>query len=123
MTISAELPDAVLHTDPFYLETILVNVIKNGIEANAHGGGKVTIDPVDGGIQIADEGEGIPESVASRIGKPGYTTRQNGSGMGVFIVKELCRILGFSFRMDSSPGSGTRVYVGYSHAEAQHRDP
>jgi signal transduction histidine kinase len=110
--------DFSLYSDPFYLEVILSNLVRNGIEACADKGQCVTVGCTGRVVTIRDRGEGIGEEITSKIGRPGFTTKTEGHGMGLFIVKELCRMLDLSFVMESVEGKGTQVHVGFGNGKA-----
>ncbi len=62
-------------------------------------------------VVIADSGPGIGAELMARIGEPFFTTRPHGGGMGlgVFLARTVVEQAGGALRIDSRPGSGTRV--------------
>ncbi len=66
-------------------------------------------------IAIADNGEGMPESVRQRIFEPFYTTKPagEGTGLGLSMVYGFIRQSGGHIQVDSTPGAGTifRIYL------------
>ena len=42
-------------------------------------------------IDVMDRGPGIPESVAAQLFRPFFTTSEHGTGLGLYIARELCR--------------------------------
>lgn len=57
-------------------------------------GGKITIDihntdNKDIKIRIIDQGNGIPEHILNRIGEPFFTTKENGTGLGMLVSSQI----------------------------------
>lgn len=62
-------------------------------------------------IRLQDHGRGMTEEVLHRIGEPFFTTRPEGTGLGVFIARSLIEHLGGRLLIDSRVGEGTRATV------------
>ncbi len=97
--------------DPKYLKQALLNIIKNSIEA-IHDGGEIRIGTEEGPdgdvvVNIADSGEGIPESIVGKIFEPYFTTRKAGTGLGLVIVYKIIQELGGDIKISSQEGEGT----------------
>ena len=102
--------------DPVVLRRIVENLTTNGLEAGGARGGRVTIRTEDTGdrrvrIVIADNGAGIPPEQLDRIFDDFYTTKPNGTGQGLSVVRRLVADLGGSLRIESAVGTGTTVTV------------
>ena len=109
LDLDDKLPDVVV--DSKYLKQALLNIIKNSAEA-IRSGGKIRIkteEEKDGDvvIHIMDDGEGIPESIMSKIFEPYFTTRKSGTGLGLVIVYKIIRELGGDLAVKSEEGGGT----------------
>jgi signal transduction histidine kinase len=65
---------------------ILLNLVRNGVEATP-AGGTVTVrtDIVDGQVvlSVRDTGRGIPKDIIDKLGTPFVTTKENGTGLGL----------------------------------------
>jgi len=100
--------------DPRRLKEALVNLVQNAIEASPPGA-TVELDvrsQVDGvEIVIADGGSGIAPETLARVGTPFFTTRANGTGLGVVLARTVVVHHGGNLNFDSTPGRGTRVTV------------
>jgi two-component system sensor histidine kinase PilS (NtrC family) len=62
-------------------------------------------------ITVADNGPGIPKSRISDIFEPFYTTRKEGSGLGLYIARQLCEANQAELTVDSQPGIGTAFHI------------
>jgi two-component system sensor histidine kinase PilS (NtrC family) len=62
-------------------------------------------------ITIEDNGPGIPQEQITRIFEPFFTTHKQGSGLGLYIARQLCEVNQAELTVDSTPGSGTRFHV------------
>jgi two-component system sensor histidine kinase PilS (NtrC family) len=87
-------PNLYLHVDPGQLHQILTNLCKNAVR---HAGNPAQLllraqSDAHGSIQldIVDNGEGVDSETADQIFEPFYTTESSGTGLGLFIARELC---------------------------------
>ncbi len=106
--------DAVVEADPRRLKEALLNLVANAIEATPPGGRvEVEVQPSgeEASIVIRDSGRGMPAETLGRIGTPFFTTREDGTGLGVVLARSVIAQHGGSLRYDSEPGRGTRVSV------------
>jgi len=62
-------------------------------------------------ITIEDNGPGIPKSRIEDIFEPFYTTRKEGSGLGLYIARQLCEANQSELTVDSQPGIGTAFHI------------
>ena len=70
-------------------------------------------------ISVEDNGPGIPHDQISHIFEPFYTTNKQGSGLGLYIARQLCEVNQAELTVDSSPGVGTRFFVRVSLARSE----
>lgn len=90
--ISDEKSDFLVYCDGSQIKQVLINIVKNAIEATPSSGTVEIVFRTKGGyieIDIIDEGPGIPESVIDKICEPFYTTKQGGTGLGLMITKQI----------------------------------
>ncbi len=83
-----------VYCDRSQIKQILINLIKNAIEAmNEPGVIEITYETHRSGItlSIIDEGPGIPEDIIHKLGEPFFTTKQNGTGLGLMITKQILK--------------------------------
>jgi signal transduction histidine kinase len=108
----------IVFTDPFYLQLILTNLIKNSIEASSVGTRDISIfygvRETYLTLTVRDNGEGFDMTEAADLFKPGQTTKAEGDGLGLFIVDELCRALSIGLKYHSGRGSGTTFELHFS---------
>ena len=88
-----EEPDLMIYADEGQISQILINLIKNALQAGAR---KVEIIARMGKeddviIDVANDGEPIPESAQEQIFIPFYTTKKEGSGIGLSISRQIMR--------------------------------
>jgi two-component system sensor histidine kinase PilS (NtrC family) len=69
-------------------------------------------------ITVADNGPGISSSQLGKIFEPFYTTRKEGSGLGLYIAKQLCEANQAELTVDSEPGEGAFFHVRMALAHA-----
>lgn len=96
--------------DPEQIQQVLVNLIKNAIQAMTKGG-TLTLQTGEGAegawVSVADTGGGIPQEQINRIFEPFYTTKEKGSGLGLMIVQRIIRAHGGRIELESRVGRGT----------------
>ena len=102
--------------DPAQIKQVLVNLVKNAIQAMTRGGTLTlqTDSGVDGVVlTVADTGGGIPQEQINRIFEPFYTTKKKGSGLGLMIVQRIVREHQGRIELESHVGQGTvfRVWL------------
>lgn len=109
--------DVVVEVDREKIKQVLLNLVKNGIEATSPGGEVVVSSRVQDKrveVEVTDTGEGIPEEIKKRIFLPFFTTKKQGTGLGLSISK---RIIddhpGCSFQLESEEGKGTVAIIGF----------
>ncbi len=104
--------DATVDADPSRLKEALLNLVANAIEATPPGGEVVVQVQARGGaaeIVIRDTGRGMPAEILQRMGTPFFTTREEGSGLGVALAHAVIASHGGALRYESEPGMGTTV--------------
>jgi PAS domain S-box-containing protein len=120
--LAPHLPHAPL--DPAQIKQVLVNLIKNAMQAMSSGG-LLTIRTGTAGeevwVSISDTGGGIPHEQLNRIFEPFYTTKKKGSGLGLMIVQRIVRAHGGRIELDSRVGQGTTFKVWLPMRERQTR--
>jgi two-component system, NtrC family, sensor histidine kinase HydH len=104
--------DACVEGDPRRLKEALLNLVANGIEATPPGGEvAVEVRPAAEQIEIVvrDTGRGMAPETLRRVGTPFFTTREEGTGLGVALARSVIALHGGTVRYESEPGKGTTV--------------
>jgi signal transduction histidine kinase len=90
----------------------LSNILDNSLQAIA-GSGKIEVHvQADGhlvSIEIIDNGHGIPTSIKSRVIEKGYTTKDGGSGLGLYYAQKLMDENQGHLTVESEVGQGTTI--------------
>ena len=82
------------------LEQALINILKNAIEAiDLTGTIKVYLDQLNGELVISDNGKGIAESDVDQLFSPFFSTKKDGQGIGLTLVREILVNHGFEFSL------------------------
>jgi two-component system sensor histidine kinase PilS (NtrC family) len=68
-------------------------------------------------VSVENNGAGIPPDQIEHIFEPFYTTRQQGSGLGLYVARQLCEANQAEITVDSTPGWKTRFHVRLALAE------
>lgn len=74
-------------------------------------------------ISVEDNGPGIPKSRITDIFEPFFTTRKEGSGLGLYIARQLCEANQAELTVDSSPGVGTAFHIRMGLAPQGRSEP
>ena len=93
---------------------VFLNILINSIQSMTEGG-EIAIDVgksyINGkevlGIKISDTGEGIPPDILNKIFEPFYTTREDGTGLGLAVVNRIISDHGGTIDVESRVGDGT----------------
>jgi PAS domain S-box-containing protein len=110
--------------DPVQIQQVLVNLIKNAMQAMTKGGvlRVATGEGSDGvWVSIGDTGGGIPQEELNRIFEPFYTTKKKGSGLGLMIVQRIVRAHGGRIELESQVGRGTTFRIWFPLHERKRR--
>ncbi|MEQ8712652.1 MAG: ATP-binding protein, partial [Cyclobacteriaceae bacterium] len=116
--------DLKINVDKEQIEQVLINLIKNAIQALAEDDieGKdrkltVLAKQIDGGgvmIKIEDNGPGIEEEALKKIFIPFFTTKKGGSGIGLSLSKQIMRKHKGSISVNSIMNEGTEFTLRFS---------
>jgi two-component system, NtrC family, nitrogen regulation sensor histidine kinase NtrY len=102
-----------LFADENLIVQVLVNLLKNAIQAfEKDTKGKIQL--IAGfnlgklpEIRVSDNGPGIPADIADQIFVPFFTTRENGSGIGLSLSRQIMQLHGGTLQVHSIPGKET----------------
>jgi signal transduction histidine kinase len=100
--------------DPHALRQVLMNLVLNAQQAMGVGGTitlRISRDDGYGVIDLKDTGPGIPEEMQARLFKPFQTSKREGHGIGLALVKRFVDNFGGSVSVDSKLGQGTTFHL------------
>jgi signal transduction histidine kinase len=103
-------PPLELLMDEQLIIQVLMNLVKNAADATCdtpHAAIELTVRQRNNHVQIVvhDNGPGIPADMLNDIFVPFFTTKPNGSGIGLSVSKQIIRAHGGNIAVDSTPGS------------------
>lgn len=111
LTVSVEPGNIMLYADRGQISQVLVNLLKNAVEACSQFNGKRSIEIcsyITGDemvhIEVSNSGETIPAEVAENIFVPFFTTKRDGSGIGLAVSKQIMRLHGGSLYLARNSG-------------------
>lgn len=111
--IDGEIP--AIDCDEKQLKQVFINLIKNAIEAMPDGGNlKIKSEAPNDKIiciTVEDEGCGIMEEDLQNLGVPFYTTKKEGTGLGLMVTYQIIKDHKGSLKFESKQGMGTKVIV------------
>jgi two-component system, NtrC family, nitrogen regulation sensor histidine kinase NtrY len=96
--------------DPVLLEQVLINLLKNAIEAVSQETGMIGIHikkNITTQVSVSDNGPGIPSDVLEKIFVPFFTTKQKGSGVGLSLSRQILKLHQGNIKVQSLPGEGS----------------
>ena len=118
ITIKAKLARQLPQTpiDPTQTQQALLNLMKNAMQAMTRGG-TLTLQTGENNeaawVSVGDTGGGIPQEQINRIFEPFYTTKKQGTGLGLMIVQRIVRAHNGGIELDSHVGRGTTFRVWF----------
>ena len=105
-----------IEADPLQLKEVFANLLNNARDAvSSVRGGKIRIRAVENcgflDIRVEDTGAGIAKELLGKIFEPFFTTKAKGTGLGLYVSRQIVNQHGGSITIESEPGSGTVVSV------------
>lgn len=108
---------AEITADPSSMNQIILNTVKNSIDAMPNGG-VITVRTAQTEravfLSVQDEGIGIPDEIRERIGTPFFTTKDHGTGLGLAICYRIALRHRARLTIASTPGEGTTITIGFA---------
>lgn len=100
--------------DPALIQQVILNLVLNGIQAIS-GAGQVRVglnaEQEFVVVQVSDTGRGIPAEALPKIFKPFFTTRREGTGLGLSLANSIVQSHGGRIEVSSTPGKGTQFKI------------
>ena len=98
------------------IEQVLVNVLKNAMESIGEDG-RIALRLVSDGerpvLSISDTGRGIPEEVRPLLFTPFFSTKRDGRGLGLTLIREILIAHGAGFGLENRPEGGAEFRVRF----------
>lgn len=104
-----------LHLDEKEIRQLILNLVRNGLEAMPPGGTLIVRSSVDGEevvLAVQDEGKGIEPEVLEKIGTPFFTTKERGTGLGLAVCYSIASRHQASISIDNGP-TGSTFFVRF----------
>ena len=106
------------YADRTQMEQVFINLLKNAHEACAHRSHpdiriQVETHAQELIFEISDNGEGMLPEVTERIFVPFFTTKNNGSGIGLTLCKQIISLHGGQISVQSTAGKGSRFRLSF----------
>ncbi|WP_203554246.1 PAS domain S-box protein [Bacillus sp. B15-48] len=114
LKMNASIDHLILYGVENKLKQVFINIIKNAIEATEDGGNIIVEIKQHGNdieFQFVDGGCGISSEVLSKLGKPFFTTKENGTGLGLMVCYSIIKSHQGTMVIDSVVGEGTKVTI------------
>lgn len=116
MEINVNIPNALVRMDRTLIEQVLINLITNSIHAlEGRPNPNITINASQDGsstvIEVRDNGKGIHEKELKEIFIPFFSTKKEGSGIGLSLSKQIISLHGGNIKVKSKAGEGTSFYL------------
>jgi len=111
-----------LIADPDLLKQVFRNLFNNAVESMQGETGSISIDAEAIGGQVrlvfADSGPGIPKEIRSKVFAPYFTTRQEGTGLGLSTVHKIITDIGGEVEITDSQWGGTGIVMTFSQSDS-----
>ena len=107
--------DQFIHCESKQIQQVLINLLKNSIDAMPNGG-EITISTVaeEGRVvklSLTDTGFGIPPERLNKLGEPFYSLKEKGTGLGFMVSYKIIENHHGSIQFKSKEGYGTTVEI------------
>jgi PAS domain S-box-containing protein len=108
---SCELDSLLYRFDPLLFRQMVYNIAENAAQAMEPNGGILRLSLMQSDdkrivLEFADSGKGFSDEDAENIFKPFYTTKTNGTGLGLAVVKKVIDFHNGTIQANSKPGEG-----------------
>jgi two-component system NtrC family sensor kinase len=108
--------------DEGQMRQVFLNLLRNSREA-MEGGGRLTVTSraLAGEVEVvfADTGRGMSGDVQERIFEPFFSTKENGTGLGLAVSRQIVQAHGGSIGCQSTPGQGSTFVIRLPRAKEE----
>lgn len=127
LDIDVEPADLQVRIDTGQLEQVLTNLVANGLRYSAKSTGRAWVG-LEAGIEpaserpylnVLDEGAGITSAQQQHLFEPFFTTEESGTGLGLYISRELCEANQIQLSYQPRDGGGSCFRLHFPHPQRQ----
>ncbi len=125
LELAADIPDAGIDEDR--LRQVVLNLIVNAIQAS-RGRGRVVVSARSEAadqvcVEVYDDGPGMPPEIARQVFEPFFTTRAEGTGLGLALARRIVGEHGGRLELETKVGHGARFFVHLPTADSLQDQP
>ncbi|WP_294599019.1 ATP-binding protein [uncultured Phocaeicola sp.] len=111
LTLQIEPAELMLYADPNLIRQVLINLIKNAVQAIGGHKGRIHVRAYSSAdehvfVYVSNDGPAIPEAEAEQIFVPFFTTRSEGSGIGLSLSRQIMKLSGGTISLLRSGTNG-----------------
>lgn len=115
LTLQDNIP--LIEANTNHIHQAILNILLNGIEAVKNKNGIIEIKAESAGenviIKIRDNGQGMPKETIAKVLNPFYTSREEGTGLGLYIAHKFVKNYGGDIKINSKEGEGTEFIITF----------
>ncbi len=109
-----------INCDENQIKQVFINILKNAVESMPRGGDitiecSITQEQNEVYIKFIDQGIGISEDRLKKIGEPFYTTKEQGTGLGLMLSYKIIESHNGKLNIHSELNKGTRIDIVLPH--------
>jgi PAS domain S-box-containing protein len=118
MTVETDVePDIQASVSEDRLKQLVLNLVKNGVEACGEAGGTVTVSLKQENdyvlLQVTDTGSGVPEGIRNKVFSPYFSTKEKGTGLGLSIVHQIVEEFKGGIDLTSTESGGAQFSIKF----------
>ena len=101
-------PEMQVVCDGYKIQGVIINLVKNAVEAGKHAWVRAYLDGADAIVEITDDGPGLSDEARQRLFEPFFTTKPNGTGLGLPVSLRYAEAHGGRLEAGSAGEGGAR---------------